>query len=450
MLRSLQGQGDERQADSVGTGMALTQVIQALGILTRRDAALGALRHQSVERVALPPALGVRPAQPREVRPRAVEVRVRRSRVRFDIVTRQSRYHRFMARGTKPPIVSEFRAWLRNNGKAASTADDYTRVARRLIESELDVATVALNELGPWFHQLSGKDSTRAMRRHALRSFFDFLMWRGDRDDNPANDLNVSLHGRRRAEPIPDDAIVDTLEQLRIRDKRAFYAALFIMHTRMRIADVVALHERGPIPEQLTIGEGAKLRTVRLNSSARSLLRQLGGSVGVQERQLQNRFRAAGTHSEALRVTPVTDAVWRFTPEPPSPLDVPQYTGTAIEAYRDECWMCLRYGNLRGATVLARATIQLCTRRYLPAPRGRWFGALALDLAQLAPRLGDGWSKLAGDLKDYGNEWAHPDPRDAQPPPSEATVKRRLSTMDNVLRYMAEVERRGDIMALNP
>jgi hypothetical protein len=159
----------------------------------------------------------------------------------------------------------------------------------------------------------------------------------------------------------------------------------------------------------------------------------------LKQRTLERRFQEVGLPTEQLRVTTPTDAVWRLTPFTPLPLDVPEYEGTAIEAYRNEAWTCYVYGNLRGAALVARSALQLCVRRYLPTKE--WAGSLAQEQERVAARLGPAWAALGTNIRNFGNEWAHPDPRDPPGPPSPETVKDRLDTMDNFLRFTANVER---------
>jgi hypothetical protein len=353
-----------------------------------------------------------------------------------------------MTPGEEQPIAAAFRTWLLNRGHAERTARDYARTAGRLVAAGIHPETVTEATFLQWFHdQRIRTDTTRHRYAYAYRAFFDFLISKGARKTNPANAIQLQPLSRRRREPIED--VADRLQALRSLDKRAYNAALFIMHTRLKLSDALSISERIPVPESVTVGVGRNRRRVRLEPVARSLLEELEGSVGWADRTLQRRFTKVGITAEELRLTPPTLAVWLLTPESAPPLGVPEFAGTSIEAYRDESWTCLLYGNLRGAIVLARSTIQLCTRRYLTAPPGRWYGGLQQDLDALAPSLGRGWTQLADRVRHLGNEWAHPDPRDPLPPPSRATVEDRLNTMDTVLKYMVEVERAGGIVAVN-
>jgi hypothetical protein len=347
-------------------------------------------------------------------------------------------------------LVSDFGAWLRNEHRmSARTANTYAHIAATfLLESGLDPSSLTSLDLQRWFHGQPGEFSTQRTRRAGLVRFFEYLVFRDLRDDNPAIELNLpAAPARSPVEPVED--VEDRLFALRDTDETAFLVALFVIHTRLKMAALDSISERPPVPEFVSVrGRGQVRRRVRLAPVARKLLDELGGSLPVRQRTLQRRFQQVGLSAEQLRHTTPSDAVWRMTPYSPPPLDIPEYVGTSIESYRDEAWVCFIYGNLRGAALVARSALQLCVRRYLPPEE--WSGSLAREQELVAARLGPAWAALGSDIRNFGNEWAHPDPRDPAGPPSRDIVKERLDTMDNVLRFTANVERRRHIRPAHP
>lgn len=126
-----------------------------------------------------------------------------------------------------------------------------------------------------------------------------------------------------------------------------------------------------------------------------------------------------------------------------SPLNVPEYRDTAIEAYRDEAWACGYAAHRRAALVLARSALQALCRRYLP--RSLWSKAgLAPEVTELEKQAGSGWKAVGEKTKRLADEWAHPGSAAARPPTAKDT-RAALQFMDEVLRFTAAMERAGHL-----
>lgn len=125
----------------------------------------------------------------------------------------------------------------------------------------------------------------------------------------------------------------------------------------------------------------------------------------------------------------------RIFPTPVAPrLDVELYRGTLMQELRDEAWADFYAGRHRSAALMARATLQAMVRRYLPT-RG-WFKQEVDQLAELA---GPGWRALGANVKEFADEWAHPDPLRPAPPSAEV-AREVLERMDQVLMFTAAME----------
>jgi hypothetical protein len=101
-----------------------------------------------------------------------------------------------------------------------------------------------------------------------------------------------------------------------------------------------------------------------------------------------------------------------------------------------EAWRCRGAGIRRGGIVMARSTLQACFRRYLP--KAAW-GNYTRELEAVTDIAGSGWRAVAVGVRDFGNEWAHPE-RDTAPPKA-AVVVEAFRRMDEVLKFAAAMER---------
>ena len=152
-------------------------------------------------------------------------------------------------------------------------------------------------------------------------------------------------------------------------------------------------------------------------------------------------FKEGGDDSEEL--TPKT---WAPVPRPPR-LDVPEYNGTEVFRYRFEAWAAFEARRYRSALVMARSALQACSRRYLP--RSDWSkGGFGGEMERLGELAGRGWRAVAIGVKDFGDEWAHPDPA-RQRGPTQEDVQEALRRMDAILRFTAELERVGHLPPRN-
>jgi DNA-directed RNA polymerase subunit RPC12/RpoP len=125
------------------------------------------------------------------------------------------------------------------------------------------------------------------------------------------------------------------------------------------------------------------------------------------------------------------------------PLDLPEYQGTAIEAYRDEAWACGFASHRRAALVLARSALQALCRRYLPVRA--WSSAgLGQEVLEVEKLAGPGWRAVGERVKRLADDWAHPRPSAANPPTAKET-RDALNFMDEVLRFTATMERAGHL-----
>lgn len=131
---------------------------------------------------------------------------------------------------------------------------------------------------------------------------------------------------------------------------------------------------------------------------------------------------------------------------PPHSLGVDLFTGTTVEHYRDEAWGCYLASHYRSAIVTARSALQACCRRYLAVGDWTHFASEAEQMSQLA---GTGWDKIGGEVRQFGNQWAHPDPS-AAPIPTWQTARDALDRMDAVLQFIAALERFGHLTPVNP
>lgn len=129
------------------------------------------------------------------------------------------------------------------------------------------------------------------------------------------------------------------------------------------------------------------------------------------------------------------------SPFPASPaLNIQEYKGTAIDVYYTEAWRCRRAGLRRAAMVMARATLQACYRRYLTPDE---HASYTVEMKKVAELAGSGWAAIGKGVRDFGNQWAHPEGGTA--PPSWAEVQESFRRMQSVLAFTAEMERVGHI-----
>jgi hypothetical protein len=124
-------------------------------------------------------------------------------------------------------------------------------------------------------------------------------------------------------------------------------------------------------------------------------------------------------------------------PAPPD-LKIREYAGTAIELYYAEAWRCRVAGLRRASMVMARATLQACYRRYLASGER---GSYTAEMKKVAELAGPGWAAIATGVRDFGNQWAHPEGTTS--PPSWAEVQESFRRMKSVLDFTAEMERVG-------
>jgi hypothetical protein len=130
----------------------------------------------------------------------------------------------------------------------------------------------------------------------------------------------------------------------------------------------------------------------------------------------------------------------RIVPTSVAPrLEVELYRGTLIEQLRAEAWADFYAGRRRSAAVMARATLQAMVRRYLTT---RAFFKKEVD--QLAELAGAGWQAVGGNVKDFADQWAHPDPSHPDPPTVEE-AREVLERMDQVLMFTAAMEAVGHL-----
>jgi hypothetical protein len=134
----------------------------------------------------------------------------------------------------------------------------------------------------------------------------------------------------------------------------------------------------------------------------------------------------------------------RIYPTPAAPrLNVALYRRTLMEQLRDEAWADFYAGRHRSAAIMARATLQAMVRRYLPTR-----GFFKQEVAQLAEIAGAGWEALGGNVKEFADEWAHPDP--AKPAaPSGEQAREVLERMDQVLMFTAAMESVGHLTPID-
>lgn len=143
-------------------------------------------------------------------------------------------------------------------------------------------------------------------------------------------------------------------------------------------------------------------------------------------------------------VAKLTD--YRLSPLSPAPdLGIPEYVGTAIETYHREAWGCRRAGLRRAAIVMARSTTQACYRRYLA--RENWSNNYTVEMKAVTALAGSGWGAVASGVRDFGNDWAHPD---GTKPPSWNDVAESFRRMEAILKFAAEMERVSHLVPIFP
>lgn len=141
-----------------------------------------------------------------------------------------------------------------------------------------------------------------------------------------------------------------------------------------------------------------------------------------------------------------THRALRIAPTPPPPaLGVACFADTTLERYRDEAWSCFRARMYRSAIVTARSALQACCRRYVPPESWGTFYSEAEKMSQLA---GTGWDKIGGEVRTFGNRWAHPDPA-AGASPTANDAREALDRMDSVLQFIGALERFGHLSPVN-
>lgn len=136
----------------------------------------------------------------------------------------------------------------------------------------------------------------------------------------------------------------------------------------------------------------------------------------------------------------------RISPDPPpAPLGVKQFAGSTLEKYRDEAWASYRARRYRTSIVVARSAVQACCRRYVP--KSKW-GRFIDEANEMSALAGTGWDKIAGEVRQFGNQWAHPDPESGADP-TWKDAREALDRMDAVLQFIGALERFGHLAAVN-
>ncbi len=176
--------------------------------------------------------------------------------------------------------VKDYSYYLKvERGMSPNTVAAYCRdVSLFLAESGCDPATAASDSLEAYMASRAGKLSARSQARvlSSLRSFFDWLILEGERQDNPCDRLDQPKIGRY----LPDvlsveevDAIMESVDLKRasgLRD-RAILEVLY--GCGLRVSEACALRISHVYLDEgfvRVIGKGNKERIVPMGEMARS------------------------------------------------------------------------------------------------------------------------------------------------------------------------------------
>ncbi len=176
--------------------------------------------------------------------------------------------------------VKDYSYYLKvERGMSPNTVTAYCRdVSLFLAESGCDPATAASDSLEAYMASRAGKLSARSQARvlSSLRSFFDWLILEGERQDNPCDRLDQPKIGRY----LPDvlsveevDAIMESVDLKRasgLRD-RAILEVLY--GCGLRVSEACALRISHVYLDEgfvRVIGKGNKERIVPMGEMARS------------------------------------------------------------------------------------------------------------------------------------------------------------------------------------
>lgn len=209
--------------------------------------------------------------------------------------------------------ISDWRRYLENEReRAPATVRLYTTYLQSLAADVGDPVGLQTEDLRAWLQQKRGSAATVGNRIAALKSFFQFLLRRGIREDDPSADLQAPK--RRPAPPQPVADLQEVLKRLDDIDRRANHVgaiprrvgesrdmAIFLAETGLRISDAVICNWPVPCPTDVTIRIGRRKENLVVSDEAREAWNRLGGKWPVGARATQRRFEKAEFHPHQLR-----------------------------------------------------------------------------------------------------------------------------------------------------
>lgn len=160
-----------------------------------------------------------------------------------------------------------------------NTVASYCSDVRKLLEStETAPRDIGTGELSAWLAGVSGELSSRSQARmlSAFRSFFDWMVDEGDREDNPCDGIDAPKLGRYLPEVLSVKEVGDIIASVRcdcwtgLRDR----AILEILYgCGLRVSELCALRISSVYLDEhfvRVIGKGNKERLVPLGEMAAS------------------------------------------------------------------------------------------------------------------------------------------------------------------------------------
>ena len=210
-------------------------------------------------------------------------------------------------------LQEEWRQYLSDErGLAPATVKLYTRYLESLSREAGDPVTLDTIALRTWIQSKRGSAGTVGNRISALKSFYQFLVRRGARAEDPSLPLVAPKHRPSPGKPVDDlDEVLDKLDEVdrranevgaiprRVGESRDM--AIFLAETGLRISDAVSCEWPIPCPEEAPIKVGRRTEKLAISEDAREAWDRLGGKWPTGARATQRRFEKAGFHPHQLR-----------------------------------------------------------------------------------------------------------------------------------------------------
>lgn len=210
-------------------------------------------------------------------------------------------------------LISDWQRFLaKEKGRAPNTILLYGRTLGTLQREVGEPETLSTPELRSWLQAKGGSAGTVGNRISALKSFYQFLVRSGARDDDPSAELVSPKHRTPPRKPVEDlqgilmrlnqtdeNANLWSVTQRRVGETRDM--AVFLAETGLRISEAVAGDWPVPCPPEIVVTKGRKRETVVVSKAARDAWDRLGGKWPVGARATQRRFEKADFHPHQLR-----------------------------------------------------------------------------------------------------------------------------------------------------